>query len=129
MWDHVRGVLAWLVAHTTATGLAAMAAAFSALSSVLIMRVQRANLLESVRPELVLVGWYRLPKEHEPDRIGFRRVRNAGRGVALYVRLHAEPLGDPPLASMATMLLPLVEAGGETSVEGDIFVRFKKSAP
>jgi hypothetical protein len=127
----MRSALYWLIAHAQAvvTGLAAIAAAFSALSSLLIWRVQRSNLLESVRPELVLLDWHRVPARDasQPEIIAFRRVRNAGRGVALFVRLHLSDQSDPPLANMGTILLSLIEAGGDVPADGTIFAWFKNA--
>ncbi len=127
----MRGVLYWLIAHAQAvvTGLAAIAAGFSALSSFLIMRVQWANLLESVRPELVLLDWHRVQARDASDSetIAFRRVRNAGRGVALFVRLHLSDHSDPPPANMGTMLLSLIEAAGDVPADGTIHVWFKNA--
>jgi hypothetical protein len=78
MWNHVRTVLVWLFHHRPSAAIsAAIAAFFSALSSFLIWRVQRRNLLESVRPELVLEGWTR-----EPNALRFRSIKNYGRGTA-----------------------------------------------
>jgi hypothetical protein len=100
---------------------------FSALSSFLIMRIQRSNLLESVRPELVLIGWYRAPaREPFPETIAFRKVKNVGRGVALHIRLHAhEHVGDLPTATLNSMAIPLIAAGDDVTVEGIIHVWFK----
>lgn len=142
MWHDVGNALRWLWHHTNATGLAAVAAGFSALTAFLTMRIQRDNLRESVRPELVLLRWYRAPyryhhvikedqaEDSDPDTVAFLRVRNAGRGVALSVRLHltADRPMDRPLMGMGTMTLPLVEAGGEAEVDCRISVWFKNAA-
>jgi hypothetical protein len=88
MWDHVRVVLVWLSAHSpTTTGWAAIAAGFSAFSSFLIMRIQRNNLIESVRPELVLIGWSRKPPggPGAHDTVSFMAIKNVGRGTAFNI--------------------------------------------
>src|SRR5262245_47713927 len=59
----------------------AIAATASAVTAMLAMRIQRRNLLESVRPELVLDRWTRTREPH--DVIGVGVVRNVGKGVAL----------------------------------------------
>jgi hypothetical protein len=66
----------------------AVAASFAALSSFLIMLVQRRSLLESVRPELVLSGWGKREEgegDHRHEVLTFNTIRNVGRGVAIQV--------------------------------------------
>jgi len=129
MWPGLRDGAAWLADHNlSAPGWAGVAAAFSALSSFLIWRVQRSNLLESVRPELVLLSWYRVAgrDKDSAEQICFRKIRNVGRGVALHVRLHAhEQAGDRPTAIMSSMTIPLVAANDEMLLECQISVWFK----
>jgi hypothetical protein len=132
MWDHVRSVLYWLIAHAQAvvTGLAAIAAMFSALSSWLIWRVQRSNLLESVRPELVLLYWTRenqgdLPTHNARSVISFSAIKNVGRGTAfnIWLRVLHPEYGR---YSMGTIRHPIL-ATGEEHVPADarIVVWFK----
>jgi hypothetical protein len=129
MWPGLRDGAAWLADHNlSAPGWAGVAAAFSALSSFLIWRVQRSNLLESVRPELVLLGWYRVAGLHNDsaEQVCFRKIKNVGRGVALHVHLHAyEQAGDLPTALMSNMTIPLVAVSDEMLVECPISVWFK----
>jgi hypothetical protein len=54
----------------------------SAVLSFLVFRVQRRNLLESVRPEIVLTGWGRRA-EGPLEVVTVRSIRNVGRGTAL----------------------------------------------
>src|SRR5688500_7350246 len=49
--------------------LSATAASFSALSAFLVMRIQRRNYLESVRPELVIEGWTVERRNNKPSMI------------------------------------------------------------
>jgi len=68
----------------TAATWSAIAASFSALSSFLIMLIHRRNLLESVRPELILDDWSRLAEgegDTTHDVLVFTAVRNVGRGT------------------------------------------------
>jgi hypothetical protein len=74
----------------------AVAATFSALSSWLIWRTQRRNLLESVRPEIMLDQWVRRSlgeAEHKHEQLIFSELKNIGRGSALhlYVRVTRSP--------------------------------------
>jgi hypothetical protein len=71
----------------------AVAASFAALSSFLIYRIQRRNLLESVRPELVLAGWGRREEESGDKRreyVTFNTLCNIGRGAALNVLVFSD---------------------------------------
>ena len=79
----------------TAAIWAAIAATFSAISSLLIVLIQRRNLLESVKPELVLTGWERTPRGQggsAQEVISFKTIRNVGRGPALHVILMASEI-------------------------------------
>jgi hypothetical protein len=58
----------------------AVAASFAALAAFLSFLTQRRNLLESVRPEIVLDGWTRI----SPG-LRFTSIRNVGRGSALHI--------------------------------------------
>jgi hypothetical protein len=95
----------------TAAHWSAVAATFSALSSLLIMMIQRRNLLESARPELVLGGFDRVVHPNGSDLIVFREIKNVGRGPALH--LHFESFGtvdNRPTFVMASARLPIVAA-------------------
>jgi hypothetical protein len=134
MWDHVRSVLVWLAHHRpSAAGLAAVAAFFSAFSSFLIMRIQRSNLIESVRPELVLIGWSRKPPggPGAHDTVSFMAIKNVGRGTAFNIWLHAshEESGNPT-AVMSTKRLPLLAVDEQITLnvdDGRILVWFKNT--
>lgn len=107
----------------------AIAASCSALASLLIVWVQRQNLLESVRPELVLTRWDRQPRgegraAHEV--ISFHQIQNVGRGVALNVHLQcAHTALDNPTATLSTLRAPIIAAAQVVSVNGDIVVWWK----
>jgi hypothetical protein len=66
----------------------AVAATCSALTAFFVMRIQRRNFLESVRPQIVLEGWNRT-NHGEPDKLSFNAVRNVGKGVALHIYMNA----------------------------------------
>ncbi len=135
MWDHVRSVLVWLSTHRPPpAGWAAIAAGFSALASFLIWRIQRSNLLESVRPELVLLGWNRVPAKGPGahDTVSFQAIKNVGRGTAFNIYLHAfhEESGKPT-AVMSTKRLPLLAVNEQTNLnvnDGQIVIWFQNTA-
>jgi len=52
------------------------------------MLIQRRNLLESVRPELVLTGWGKREEgsgDSWHEVLTFNTIRNIGRGAAIHV--------------------------------------------
>ena len=55
------------------------------------MMIQRRSFAESVRPELVLIGWSRVVDEgnHARDSIVVEKVKNVGRGTAFNIHLQA----------------------------------------
>ena len=102
----------------------AVAASFAALSSLLILRVQRHNLLEAARPELVLTGWTRHQETTANgvrDRLRFSTIRNVGRGVALNVYIHS-PVDDPPIVILSTTRHPVIGANEKIEANEDILM-------
>ena len=82
----------------------AIAATFSAIAAILILKIQRQNLLESVRPELVIGGWVRHERRSEnPDyeKISFETIKNVGRGPALHVTLASVTVNDDRETALA----------------------------
>ena len=131
----MRSALYWLIAHAQAvvTALAAVAAMFSALSSLLIWRVQRQNLLETMRPELTLFNWGRvtqgdIPSNNSRAVVLFAKIKNVGRGAAFNVWLRVDRPQDGPY-SMGTIRLPIIAANEELSLaDSRIVVWFKDAA-
>jgi hypothetical protein len=90
----------------------AMAAIASAISAFLVMRIQRTNLLESVRPELVLMDWER-SKEGAWQTIYVKTVKNIGRGAAFNVRINAHQQRDGRTVAGMNTALKVILAPGE----------------
>ena len=107
----------------------AVAATFAATSAFLTWRVQRRNLLESMRPELVLTGWDRRSRgqgDAQHEVVAFQKIKNVGRGAALHVVLNCHhELDNRPTAGMSTTRFAIVAPGEELQVEGDIIVWWK----
>ncbi|MEP7151469.1 MAG: hypothetical protein ABI856_07165 [Nitrospira sp.] len=111
---------------TIAALWSAVAASFSALAALVAMLIQHRNLLESVRPELVLVGWGRLPRgngDAAHEVVTIKSIKNVGRGAALHVHLDSMYMIDNrPVAVLSTKRLSIlapnesVELGGEISL-------------
>lgn len=101
----------------------AVAATVSAASALLALRFGRANLHQSVRPELHLIGWSRHEIQRGDltvDTIKIATINNLGRGAALRVYINIEDNlrnGRVPLAFMPTVRCPLVGTDGEEKLE------------
>jgi hypothetical protein len=108
---------------------AAVAASFAALSSFLIMLIQRRNLLESVRPELVLTGWSRTTQgegDAAHEVITFQSIKNVGRGAALTVIPYVHELLDrPPFILTTNPVLHILAPNETCDVNGSITVWWK----
>jgi hypothetical protein len=105
----------------------AVAASFAALSSFLTMRIQRRNLLESIRPELVLIGWERWTENGEgtgTDILRFRTIKNVGRGVAYHIYMSQGGKVVIPLAAglLATRVPVILGANEPAEIDGQIML-------
>src|SRR3989338_10928939 len=93
------------------------------------MLVHRRNLLESVRPELVLVGWTRGTRgtgEEEHQVLGFRTIRNVGRGAALNVHFQLlQETASRPTAMLSTTRLPIIAPNESIDVNSEIILWWK----
>ncbi len=106
----------------------AVAAWFAALSSLLIMLTQRRNLLESTRPQLVLLGWTRrgdsAPEAlglSAPEALGLGAIKNVGKGVAVHVEVEAfEGELLRPKALMPSTFLPLLAPDEEQQLNAEV---------
>jgi len=117
----------------SAAGWSAIAASFAALSAFMTMRIHRRNLLDSVRPELVLTGWARLAEglgDSAHEVIAFRSIRNVGRGPAFNVWLECLHESNNRLtASMMTTRLPILAAGEVADVDSEILIWWMNVEP
>jgi hypothetical protein len=127
IWTWLSSVAGWMtgvIDQVTAAGWSAVAATFSATSSLMMWRIHRRNLLESFRPGLVLDDWHR---EFGPgayvrtDTVSFRKIKNLGRGAALNVVIDV-----PWNAEFALVRLPMIGSGESVTVDGSM--RFKWTA-
>jgi hypothetical protein len=124
-----------LMTATWSATWSAVAASFSALSSFLIMRIQRRNLLESVRPELVLTGWDRRAEgqgDTAHEVITFQTIKNVGRGAALNVDVSAPDVvtgGRPPTYFLSNIRVPIIAPNEESAANGAILVWWNNVGP
>lgn len=112
----------------------AVAASFSALASLLIMRIQRRSLLESVRPELVLTEWGREARgstDSAHEVITIKAIRNVGRGVALNLHLlgFMQQVDNRPTAVLSTTRIPVLAPNETAYLGGEIIVWWKNVPP
>jgi hypothetical protein len=117
--NRMDGSPATLVATSWPSIWAAVAATGSFITAVMLWRVQRTNLWESYRPEIVLADWSREQFENS-DALIFGRVENVGRGAAFAVTLLCRYSLDSMTALMTTRHFNLIRHGGEQPVDGRI---------
>lgn len=98
----------------------AIAAGFSALSSILIALIHRTNMLEAARPELVLTGFRRERTPNGVDTIHVESLRNVGKGTALNVVANCVSPDTIPRASMGTFRAEVVAPGESMKVPDGI---------
>ena len=102
----------------------AIAASFSALASVTVMLIQRANRAEAARPEIALTDWNRLTTREstiERDVISFKTIRNVGKGTALHVSVHCWHVEENrPTAVLSTTRIPILTPGDSQDIHGEI---------
>jgi hypothetical protein len=106
----------------------AVAASFAALSSFLVMMIQRRNLLDSARPELVLVGWNRKTQsmgDSKFDVISVQSIRNIGKGPAINIIMNTSDISkglDRITAHLSTQHIPILAAGDSEDINGEIML-------
>lgn len=110
----------------TAAFWSAVAATCSAFAALMAVFIQRRNLLESVRPEIVLTGWRREQRQSDAagDVIVFSTIKNVGRGAAMHVNAFApqpEP-SDRPAVLTATRRLPILAVNEAVDVNGEVII-------
>ena len=116
----------------TAAEWSAIAALFAAFSSFMIYRTQRSNLLEAVRPEIVLADWERRYEgqgatAHEV--LNFRNITNTGRGAAMHVIVNLEDQSNPPVAGLGTIQIPILSPSESSEIDAQITLWWKNVAP
>lgn len=123
--------------------VAAIASAFAAIMSFITacaaVSIQRRNLRESQRPELVLVGWERCPTVYgnggsPVDTLHCVSIRNVGKGPALYISATyqiktAPPRSDPAETWRSTIDYIQILAAGDShkNGSGEILLRWRET--
>lgn len=93
------------------------------------MLIQRRNLIESVRPELVLIGWTRRQEgagDSAHEVISFQFIKNVGRGAALHIHFGTfQQIDNRPTAISATQRMPILAVNESVEVNARIVVWWK----
>lgn len=116
------------ITATAAAFWSAIAATVSAVAALVALSVNRANLRQSVKPEIQLLEWSRSIVERGESAIDTIRIgtlKNVGRGVAMHVIVNVERnmrRNHIPLALMSTTMLPLLAAGESHKAEIEIML-------
>ena len=107
----------------------AVAATFAAVTAFVTMSVQRRNLLESARPELVLLEFARTKVDAgdaPADGLDIATIKNVGRGPALHVHMNAfNTVDNRPTYVMGTVRLPIVAVNESIRIDSRIFIYWK----
>lgn len=116
---------------TIAAIWSAVAASCSAVAAIVVMCIQRRNLLESVRPELVLVGWDRISRgqgDAASDVITIKSIKNVGRGAAFHVNINSWKIIDNrPVSMFSTRQLPIIAPNESVTLDGEIILWWKNA--
>lgn len=110
----------------------AIAASFSAIAAISILRIQRINMLDAVRPEIVLLGWERKTSpasDQELEYLCFKRIKNIGNGPALRVYINSfKTHENKPQFMLSTKRLSVLPVGEEYEINGEILMCWKNVA-
>ena len=96
----------------------ALAIAAAIIAWIAVLWVQRPNLVESVRPEIVLKGW----TQDEPNCLRFATIKNVGRGTAfnLHVSCTTKKRPRPVVLLSSVPNFQLIETNQELDIQGEI---------
>jgi hypothetical protein len=113
-----------LMSGSAASFWSAMAATFSAIAACSIWRIQHINMLDAVRPEIVLDGWERAKRQSGQDYITIKSIKNVGKGPGLHTTLFSSKMEDAPLLAKRISILP---AGDKQEINGELRLYWKNA--
>jgi hypothetical protein len=118
-------------AVTYAAIASAIAAGFSAVSAFFAMRIQRPNLGESVRPELVLTDWSRTSTGDGSEEIlRFAGIKNVGRGTALHVVVSgSRTVDNRPVFVTSTQRIAILAPNEAKPIDGRTLIAWQNVGP
>jgi hypothetical protein len=102
----------------------AVAATFSAATAVLALLVNRSNVREAIRPELVITKWGRKAEGDDVGIVGVLAIKNIGRGAAFNIYSTCKTDTEFPAARMPTFILPVLAVGDSHLVDGSIYIHW-----
>lgn len=109
----------------------AVAASCSAFAAFIMALIHRRNLIESVRPVIMLDNWERRRKDAGSlalDQILFKAVRNVGRGPALYVYMNAFTAERGlPQGGMSTWRAAIIPNSDRVEIDNPITLFFQNA--
>lgn len=108
----------------------AVAAVFSAISAMVMVRIQRQNLIDSARPEIVLEGWERTTRQdgdYVYEVVTYKSIDNAGKGPALHVEIQATDIERHTTFS-STKQIAIIPPEGNLNINGDISLYFRNAS-
>lgn len=112
------------MASSAAAIWSAIAATFSAIAAITIMLIQHLNMLDSARPELILIGWDRKIKQigdRKYDIITIEKIRNVGKGSASHVKINScKVIDEKLLFALSTVTISILPANEEYKINGEI---------
>ncbi|MFH1715851.1 MAG: hypothetical protein ABIF19_00745 [Planctomycetota bacterium] len=112
------------MASSAAAIWSAIAATFSAIAAITIMRIQRLNMLDSARPELILMGWDRKIKQIgdlQYDIVTIKKIKNVGKGSASHLTINSsKTIKDKLLSALSTVTISILPANEEYEINGEI---------
>lgn len=114
------------------TRLAAIAALFSFITSLLVWRIQQHTFRDSIRPQLDPIGWDRSTQgagtPGERATVSFQGVANSGRGAASDTSIYIDPLDPQNRYHMAVVQrVPLIPANDQMALPVSIIVWFQNT--
>lgn len=110
--------------------MSAIAAGFSALSAIVVMRIQRFNFTQETKPVLILEGFNYKVEEKENGKVGLvfvNRIKNIGKGAALnprFVAFDDTKTGVDGNAQyfMSSWATPVFAAGAEFNINRNVMI-------
>ncbi len=115
------------ISSMEAAAWAAIAAMASAISSYLIFRVQRQNLLDATSPDISLSGWVR--KRESPDIFRFTTIQNTGRGAAYRIFVLAQSESTAPPTYLSAVTLPILGSGATDAIDFTFRINWANALP
>jgi hypothetical protein len=104
----------------------AIAAISSAITAIIMMRIQRKVMLDSTRPDLILTVWDRNISQHgefKCERLTIGNIKNIGKGSALHIIINShKEINNKPIASSPTQRIDILPVNEEHEINREIIL-------